>query len=1209
MSLAEERTHEVAQLLREAFQNAPVGMALEDTAGRVLWSNPALRDMLGYGEEELRGMFRTEFTHSDDLGEDARLYEELLRGERESFRSEERYLRKDGGVAWGRLSAFRVEPLDLVLVVVEDLDERKDAEEELAASERRFRTVIEQAPLSVHVFEPEGRSLRANLAWYELWNLGEEERPEGRNVYEDERLRATGLVPYIEESTRKGAQVRTPPLLYDPAATGRQGPARWLEAAVYPVKDEEGRVFEMALLIDDITEQREAEGRLREAEARYRNVVESLGEGLLITDLEDVVVYANPRMVELTGHGVGEMIGRRAYEMLLPQEQWDAARQRNRERARGRADRYEARLRRKDGTFLWAAVSAAPYRDPSGEIVGTVGAFADVTERREAEQAVLRSERNLAEAQRIAHVGHWEHDYADGRVYWSDELYRIFGLVPGGVRPTWEAFLRVVHPDDRDYVREAFIDALREGGADDTKYRVVRPNGELRVVHNRREIVLDETERPVRVSGTVQDVTEREEAERALREAEKRYRTLVEQIPAVTYIDRADGTDEPLYTSPQIEGMLGYTPEEWLAGGLWPERLHPDDRERILAADARFEEGEEEHFGEEYRLLAKDGRVVWVREEAVLIKDDAGEPLLWQGIIIDVSEQKEAEARLREAEERYRALVENVPTVAYTQELGDHRTAVYVSPRIRDLTGYDPKDFEADPDLWYAVVHPDDRQRVEAEDKRTEDTGEPFRVEYRVVHRDGRVLWVRDESVLVRAGDEAPLYWQGVMSDITEARTFAEQLQHQAMHDPLTGLPNRVLLEDRLRLALKRARRRRGEVAVLFVDLDNFKVVNDSLGHEAGDRLLIAVAKRLRAIVRPEDTVARLGGDEFIFLLEDAGLERAAGIAERILTKLGSPVALKGRRVYATASIGMALGGAETERAEDLLRDADLAMYRAKLSGKARYAVFEEGMNRRALERLELEQDLRRALERGEFEVYYQPKVSLQTGRVVGFEALLRWHHPDRGPLPPDEFVPLAEETGLIIPIGERVLEQACRQSKEWHELHPDQQPVAVCVNLSAKQFREPGLPEVIARVLDETGLVPNRLYLEVTESAAMKEAATTTLVLEELKALGVRAIIDDFGTGYSSLSYLGRFPVDYVKIDRSFVGGLGEDSLATLLAKGVIDLTHALGLKVIAEGVETDGQLGRLKEMGCDLAQGYYFSEPLTGSEAKEWLTFRYPV
>lgn len=946
MGLIDEKTYEVAERLRRVAENAPVGMALKDMAGRVLWSNPALQSMLGYEDAELRGMFRTEFTHPLDAGEDTNLYEELLRGERQSFQLEKRYIRKDGSSLWGRLSIFRIDnESDLTLVIVEDIEAHKVAEKELAASEGRFRTVIEQAPLSIHIFEPGGRSLRANASWNVLWDLQEGEEPEGHNVYQDEQLRAMGLLAYIEESKRKGAAVRTPPLLHDPAKTGREGPERKLEASVYPVKDEEGSVFEMALIIEDVTERMEAEARLRQTEAHYRNVVDSLGEGLLITDLDDAVVYANLRMAELSGYAVEEMLGRPAYEMLLPREQWEQTRHRNEERVRGKADRYETRCLRKDGASFWAAVSAAPYRDPSGEIIGTMGAFNDVTERREAEQ------------------------------------------------------------------------------------------------------------------------------------------------------------------------------------------------------------------------------------------------------------------ELRAAEERYRALVENVPAVAYTQEVGKLQTALYVSPRIRDLTGYGPEDFESDPDLWYGVVHPDDRQEVAAEDKRTEETGDPFRMEYRLVHRDDRVVWVRDESVLVRAGDQAPLYWQGVMSDITEHKALEEQLKHQALHDPLTGLPNRILLEDRLRLALRRTKRRGGQVAVLFVDLDNFKVVNDSLGHEAGDRLLQSVSKRLGAVVRPEDTVARLGGDEFIFLLEEVGLEEACSTAVRILATLRSPISLRGRKVYATASIGIAVGGNGTQRTEDLLRDADLAMYGAKRSGKARYAVFEEGMNAQALERLELEQGLRRALERGEFEAYYQPKVSLSSGRVIGFEALLRWHHPERGLLLPEVFISLAEETGLIVPIGEWVLREACHQARELHALYPSGPPPSMCVNLTAKQFREPGLPQIIARVLEETELEPSSLFLEVTESTAMEDAPATAATFEGLKDLGVRAIIDDFGTGYSSLSYLGRFPVDYVKIDRSFVGGLGEDRASTLLAKGVIDLTHAFDLKVIAEGVETKGQLQQLREMGCDLAQGFYFSEPLTSEAAKEWL------
>jgi diguanylate cyclase (GGDEF)-like protein len=381
---------------------------------------------------------------------------------------------------------------------------------------------------------------------------------------------------------------------------------------------------------------------------------------------------------------------------------------------------------------------------------------------------------------------------------------------------------------------------------------------------------------------------------------------------------------------------------------------------------------------------------------------------------------------------------------------------------------------------------------------------------------------------------------------------------------------------------------------VLFMDLDNFKVINDSLGHAAGDRLLAAAGKRIRSLLRPGDTVARFGGDEFVFLLEDTDLDGASRVAERISEELRAPFYLSGRRFDVTASIGIAVGGGNGKHVADLLRDADLAMYRAKHSGKARYAVFEEAMNAQTLERLELEQDLRRAVERDEFVVHYQPEVSLQSGAVAGLEALVRWEHPERGLLLPEKFVPLAEETGLIVPIGEAVLEEACSWAKRWCERRPSDPP-AVCVNLSAGQFREPRLADTVARILDKTGLEPNSLFLEITESTVMEDAPATAAALKELQDLGVRAIIDDFGTGYSSLSYLERFPVDYVKIDRSFVAGLDRDPGTEMLVSAVIRLANNLDLKTIAEGVETEQQLERLRGMGCDLAQGYLFSEPLS--------------
>jgi diguanylate cyclase (GGDEF)-like protein/PAS domain S-box-containing protein len=530
------------------------------------------------------------------------------------------------------------------------------------------------------------------------------------------------------------------------------------------------------------------------------------------------------------------------------------------------------------------------------------------------------------------------------------------------------------------------------------------------------------------------------------------------------------------------------------------------------------------------------------------------------------------------------------------------------SDEVFRIYGFESQQFVPTFERLLDVVHPDDRGRLSEALDAALNQGEPYDFEHRIVRPNGEVRVVHRQAEVLRDESGEPLRMVGTVHDITERKALEERLQHQALHDPLTGLPNRVLFIDRLRHALKRAKRRGGEVAVLFMDLDNFKVINDSLGHKTGDRVLVAASKRIRALLRPEDTVARLGGDEFVVLLEDVeDADGAIRVAERISEELLVPFFFGGRQLFVAASIGIVTGGIDGKHAADLLRNADLAMYRAKHAGKARYEVFEETMNARALERLELGNDLRRALEQREFVLHYQPQVELKGGEILGFEALLRWEHPERGLMLPSEFVRVAEETGLIVPIGRWVLEEACRQTKEWQERHPADPFVVACINLSARQFQDPGLTRTIAQVLEETGLEPRSLGLEITESTAMGDALATAAALEELQDLGVRVVIDDFGTGYSSLSYLERFPVDYIKIDRSFVDRLDEDTGAAVLVSGVIRLAHALSLKVIAEGVESAEQLERLRGMGCDVAQGHFFSESLPSEAAGALLGTRF--
>ncbi len=439
-----------------------------------------------------------------------------------------------------------------------------------------------------------------------------------------------------------------------------------------------------------------------------------------------------------------------------------------------------------------------------------------------------------------------------------------------------------------------------------------------------------------------------------------------------------------------------------------------------------------------------------------------------------------------------------------------------------------------------------------------------------------------------------------------ERKMFQEQLWHQAFHDPLTGLPNRALLRDRLDQALARAERDSRPAGVLIIDIDNFKVINDSLGHQLGDELLKIVGERIRGVLRSGDTAARLGGDEFTILVEDVDeVGEVIAVAERVSGTLRRSITLNNREVFVSASIGVALSSVRSATSEALLRNADLAMYRAKSAGKNRWQVYDDSLDTRARERLDIEIDLRRGLERGELRVYYQPIVKLETGKVVEVEALARWEHPERGRIGPDVFIPVAEETGLIVPLGQWVLEQACMQARTWQQMFPEQ-PLVMSVNLSARQFQHAGLVDDIARAVSQARIDPRWLKLEITESVLMQDIEATVSTLQALKGLGIQLAIDDFGTGYSSLSYLKRFPVDTLKIDRSFVSGLGEDAQDTAIVRSVVDLAKTLNLSVTGEGIETAAQEAQLAELGCDQGQGFLIARPAPASTIESLLQGR---
>ena len=811
-------------------------------------------------------------------------------------------------------------------------------------------------------------------------------------------------------------------------------------------------------IVRDTTERVKAQEALRESESRYRHIVEGAQEGIWQIDADSRTTFVNRKMADMLGYSVAEMQGQPIFAFM--DEETKAIAAHNVERRRqGIAEEHEFKFRRKDGSEIWALLNTNPAFDEQGRYAGAFAMVADITERKRTERALRESEARLKEAQRIAQVGNWNLDLVNNELRWSDEIYRIFEIDPSKFGASYEAFLNAIHPEDREFVNRAYTDSVKDKTPYTSVHRLLMKDGRVKHVQERCETFYDPDGRPLLSVGTVQDVTERMQAEA---EMQKLSRALEQTADAVSITDR-NGIIE--YINPAFEATTGYRKDEVL--GRKPSMLKS----------------------------GKQGSDFY--------------KMLWMTILA-----------------------------------GKIFSEVFVNRRKDGSLYYEEKTITPLKDAQGNITH------------------------------------------FVATG-----------KDISERMQAQERLQFMAQHDVLTELPNRALFLDRLKQALARARMHRRLVAVLFLDLDRFKNINDTLGHQIGDLLLQEISHRFLKAVRDGDTVARLSGDEFAFLLEDVPTdEDISFIAEKILDSLKPVFLIDGHDLFVSASIGISLYPNDGEETGTLLRNADVAMYRAKDMGKNNYQFYSAEMSVKAFERLSLESSLRRALEREEFLLYYQPQVDVQTGKILGVEALLRWQHPDLGLVPPNDFIALLEENGLIVPVGEWVMRKACAQVRDWHKAGWDH--LSVAVNLSARQFNAPGLVEMVERTTSELGFQRDRLELEITESVIMRHAQVTIDALETLSRMGVQLAVDDFGTGYSSLSYLRRFPIDTLKIDGSFIRDIPHDPDDSAITTAIIVMAQSLKLKVVAEGVETEEQLRYLREHGCHAMQGYLFSKPLPAAE-----------
>jgi diguanylate cyclase (GGDEF)-like protein/PAS domain S-box-containing protein len=935
-------------------------------------------------------------------------------------------------------------------------------------------------------------------------------------------------------------------------------------------------------------------------ELAAREILATVADPLIVCDGEGRVRLLNPAAASVLGQRPEAIIGRPIADLVPPPELDRLAAL----LLGGEIRDQSIDLRARDGGAVPVELAVSPLRDRGGAVVGSVLVARDARPHLRAQAALAASEARYRALFEANPIPMWVSDRDNLRfLAVNDAAVRDYGY-------SRDEFLAMT-------IRGLLSPAEQDGPEGPPEVppppQVPVPKTERRLrTRDGRTLEVEVTWHALDLGGRpallelATDVTQRNRAiramraseerlgvtEQALRQSEETFRTFTESAPAAIFICEGERFR---YMNQAAELMTGVSAAALLAMRSW-EIAAPGSRDALRAMLAP-ERGELVPARREVRLLTQPGGERWV--------DLTVAPLASHGqaaamiTAYDVTESKLAHDMVRASERRLRDMLENVKLAALT--LDTDGVVTYCNDYLLELLGLSMEELVGS--AWFERWVPaeqSDRLQATFTGNLAAGTAAPHD-EYEIVTRDGDRRLVSWSHTVLRGLHGEVVGTASIGADITERKRVEERLAHEALHDSLTGLPNRALFMDRLRSALARAQRRDDfRLAVMFLDLDRFKVVNDSLGHLQGDQLLVQVSRRLESCVRPGDTIARLGGDEFTLLLEELEEPAEAGRAgARIRAELAAPFDLAGHEIFVTASVGIALGAARYEHPEDLLRDADTALHSAKAQGKTGQQVFDTPMHERAVAALQLENDLRRALDRGEYLLHYQPIVELAGGRLIGFEALVRWQHPERGLLGPDSFINVAEETGLILPLGDWVLGEALRQLKRWERQVPRSRGLALTVNISSRQFAQPDLVVRIGNALRAAGVAAGRLKIEITESLIVQNQDTAADMLRGIKDLGCNVCLDDFGTGYSSLNYLLRFPIDTLKVDRSFLTDLGRGSRNSEIVLAVIGLAQRLGLDVIAEGVENELQRAHLVDLGCVFGQGFLFSRPLAADRA----------
>ncbi|HPD55867.1 MAG TPA: PAS domain S-box protein [Smithellaceae bacterium] len=1198
----EETLRQSEDKYRSILENINDGYFETDLSGRFTFVNDALCNIHGYTEKELIGMDNRQYVDTANAKKAFTAFNEIYKSGKSGSIFDYEIITKNGRRKQVEVSASLIKddmgnPVGF-RGVTRDVTARKQTEESLRQSEEKYRSIIENIQEGYFELDLAGNYTFVNDANCRLLGYARNEligmnalqhMPDEEN-YQTVNKAYTNL--YLTGIPIKSLQV---------ISAKKDGSPVMYETSVTIIRDAKGKPLGFRGVSRDITERKQMEEQLRQSEERYRSIIEQMADGYFETDLKGKFTFVNKAECRSTGYSREELIGKDS-RFFADEAYYQQMRSIFIEvyKTNKPITAYDLELTKKNGKQAVHEMSVSLIKNKEGKITGFRGISRDVTERKAAETALRNSEEKYRTIIESINDAYYETDLSGNFIFFNDMLCKHLGY-------SREELIgrnsRIFQTDvNFEKTVKLYTDVYQTGNPTIGEIECVRKDKTIGIYELSLSLIRDKNGKKIGFRGISRDVTERKKMEEALRQSEEKYRTIMEEMnDAYFEVDLAGNYTLLSETSARL---LGYSPGE-MAGKNSLSFIFDDDIPVVAGAFNKIYKTGEPVRNIVYRAVHKDASIGIGELNGFPLKNEKGEIIGFRGIARDITERRQMEEKIHQSEERYRSIVEQMEDGYFETDLRGYFTFVNEAEcrnlgyRADELIGMshrqitDEKNAKALFHLFNSVYR----------------TGKPVKAHAsEVIKKDGTIAYNEISVALVKDAQGQPIGFRGISRDVTERLMREEKIQYIATHDALTCLPNRLLFGQLLNHAIESAKRNRRKLAVFFIDLDRFKIINDTLGHDAGDQLLQEIAARYQQTLRAMDVVARLGGDEFVVMIEeisDAG--QAAVVAQKLIAATMKPVTIMREECRVTASIGISVYPKDGQDEQTLMKNADIAMYFAKEEGKNNYQFYSPDIKSKSIERLSIETQLRSALERNEFSLAYQAKIDFKTGVITGVEALLRWNNVYLHEVTPHQFIPVAEETGLIVPIGRWVLNTACKQNAAWQEAGLP--PIRIAVNLSLRQLLDRFLLYDIEKALQDSGLQPDLLELEITESMVMHDPSRMIGVLEGIKKLGVRLAIDDFGTGYSSLAQLKHFPIDTLKIDRSFVRNLPNDSEDKAITEAIIAMGKTLSLTVVAEGVETEEQLNFLRAKSCDELQGFYFSKPIPPEQFAELLMQHVPA